>query len=221
MNIHRSDPVASSLEALLKTRDPVVVQLRCDLVEFPARNDLPLSNVLPSTRGLVPRKGLYRILVCRPDPQPGSLLPLTPLLLELAREYAGAQVDLVVTGEHDKKLFSDFPNVGTVYVLPRHALRQPWKFLRAVHRLRQQHYDLAIDPDVSSRCSRMLVNHCWTTYRIGFSGRKSSGKLDSVMPMADTTRQPGQLAVALLRWAIEDHETQRLGRTVPVLTSLE
>ncbi|MFZ2236232.1 MAG: glycosyltransferase family 9 protein [Dokdonella sp.] len=169
-----------------------------------------------NTQG-IERKGLYRILVCRPNHRLGNLLMLTPLLAELARDYPGAQVDLVVGGEQATKLFRGFPNVGTVHALPRHALRQPWKLLRVLHRLRLQHYDLAIDPDVGSRSSRLLVDHCRATHRIGFAGKKRSRQLDCAMPIPDSTRHMGQLPVALLRWAMRLDQPDRPGNSIPAL----
>lgn len=194
-----------------------IQHLRRRLVGFLARSSSQSSKGSASSEGSIARKGLYRILVCRPNHRLGNLLLLTPLLSELARDYPGAQVDLIVGGEHGSKLFGSFPNVGTVYALPRHALRQPWKFLRILHRLRQQHYDLAIDPDVSSQSSRLLVNYCRATNRIGFAGRKASGKLDCAMPIPDSTRHMGQLPVALLRWAIGDHKPRLVGSAFPAL----
>ena len=198
-----------------RTRD--IQHLRRRLVGFLARSGSQGNPGSAASQGSITRKGLYRILVCRPNHRLGNLLLLTPLLSELARDYPGAQVDVIVGGEQGGKLFGSFPNVGTVYALPRHALRQPWQFLRVLHRLRQQHYDLAIDPDVSSQSSRLLVNYCRATYRIGFAGRKAPGRLDCAMPIPGSTRHMGQLPVTLLRWAIGEQKPRLVDVGSPAL----
>lgn len=194
-----------------------IQHLRRQLVGFLGRSS-PQGNpgsALPE--GSIARKGLYRILVCRPNHRLGNLLLLTPLLSELARDYPGAQVDVIVGGDQGRTLLGGFPNVGTVYALPRHVVRQPGQFLRVLYRLRQQHYDLAIDPDVSSQSSRMLVNFCRASHRVGFAGRKPPGKLDCAMPTPDSTRHMGQLPVALLRWAIGEQKPHLVGGSYPAL----
>lgn len=192
-------------------------EMRRRLVGFLVHRTSQAKRTGQSLEGCVPRKGLYRILVCRPNHRLGNLLLLTPLLAELARDYPGSQVDLIVGGEQARKLFSGFPNVGKMYSLPHHALREPWQFLRVLHRLRKQHYDLAIDPDVSSQSSRMLVNFCRATHRIGFAGCKPSGKLDCTMPTPESTRHMAQLPVALLRWAIGAQSPHRTTEHFPAL----
>lgn len=192
-------------------------QWRRNLVSFLAGGSSVVANTSNDKRGGVPRHGLYRILICRPNHRLGNLLLLTPLLCELARNYPGSQVDLVVGGEQAKPVFGGFPNVGTIYALPRHALRKPWEFIRVLYRLRQQHYDLAIDPDVGSQSSRMLANLSRATYRIGLAGRKSVGKLTCAMPVPATTRHMAQLPVALLRWAIASNQVPEDDTTIPPL----
>ncbi len=152
--------------------------------------------------GSIPRQSLYRVLVCRPNHRLGNLLLLTALIAELRRAYPGAQVDLIVGGDVAANLFHGFANVGTIYSLPRHALRHPWNFLSVIHKVRQQNYDLAIDPDLSSQSGRFLVNHCRATHHIGFSGIKASGQLTHAMPVPLSIRHMGQLPVLLLRWAM-------------------
>ena len=160
----------------------------------------------------LPRTGIHRILICRPNHRLGNLLLLTPLLAELQHSYPGAQVDLVVGGQRSNALFQSFPNVGSVFRLPRHAFRQPLKFLRVLLAVRRERYDLAIDPDVRSRSSRLLLGRCRTTYRIGFSGIKSAQGLTHAMPIPVAQRHMGQLPVLLLRWAM----SRRVGNPTDV-----
>ena len=150
----------------------------------------------------IPRTGIHRILVCRPNHRLGNLLLLTPLLAELQRCYPGAQVDLVVGGARADALFRAFPNVGNVFRLPRHAFRQPLKFLQVQRAVRRERYDLAIDPDIGSLSSRVMVSRCRSTWRIGFSGANSAQALSHAMPIPLLHRHMGQLPVMLLRWAM-------------------
>lgn len=150
----------------------------------------------------VSRQGLYRVLICRPDHRVDNLLLLMPLIAELQLAYPGTQVDLIVGGSSASNDFRRFQNVGQIYSLPHHALRHPWKFLNVIRKFRRQHYDLAIDPDISSKSGRMLTNRCRATCRIGFSGTKASGKLTCSMPFPTSTMSSGEASVLLLRWAL-------------------
>lgn len=164
----------------------------------------------------IPRQGIYRVLLSRPNHRLGNLLLLTPLLAELQRSFPGTQVDLVVGGDHAASLFHAFPNVGRVFRLPRHALREPLRFFRVMRALRKERYDLAIDPDVQSLSSRLIVNRSWSSYRIGFAGVKSARGLSRAMPTPSTDRHMGQLPVLLLRWALEGHAQEPMAE-VPAL----
>ncbi len=157
----------------------------------------------PAISKPIPRSGIYRILLCRPNHRLGNLLLLTPLLAELQRSFPGTQVDLLVGGEQASSLFKAFPNVGNVFRLPRHALREPLRFIRVMRALRRERYDLAIDPDVQSLSSRLVVNRCRASYRIGFTGAKSARGLTRAMQTPAVERHMGQLPVLLLRWAVE------------------
>jgi heptosyltransferase III len=150
----------------------------------------------------IPARGIYRVLICRPNHRLGNQLLLTPLIAELQTRYPGAQVDLVVGGDQGPPLFSRFPNVGTVYRLPRHAFRHPFRTLGVLRKLRRERYDLAIDPDQSSQSSRYLLGRCRSTWRLGFSGEKSREGLSLAMPAPVALRHMGKQPVGLLRWAI-------------------
>ncbi len=150
----------------------------------------------------IPQQGLYRVLICRANHRLGNLLLLTPLIVELQARFPGSQVDLVVGGDQSRELFDHFPNVGTVYSLPRHAFRHPWRTINVLRTLRHQRYDLAIDPDISSYSSRLLVNRCRATHRIGFNGRKPSQRLTYALPAPLRVRHMAQLPIVLLRRAI-------------------
>jgi heptosyltransferase III len=161
----------------------------------------PVPSALPQSK-CIPRHGIYRVLICRPNHRLGNQLLLTPLIAELQARYPGAQVDLVVGGEQGRSLFNRFPNVGTVFNLPRHAFRHPFRTLSVLRKIRRERYDLAIDPDLSSQSGRYLLGRCRSTWRLGFFGKKSREGLSLAMPAQTAHRHMGKQPVGLLRWAM-------------------
>ncbi len=180
---------------------------RRKLVGFLARDSWQARIQEHPAQPAVPRQGLYRVLICRPNHRAGNLLLLIPLIAELQLNFPGTQVDLIIGNSAATTNFRRFPNVGHIYSLPHHALRHPWKFLSVIRTFRQQHYDLAIDPEISSQSGRMLTHLCRATHRIGFSGSKPSAKLTCSMPAPASTMPAEQIPVTLLRWALASNET--------------
>ncbi len=160
-----------------------------------------------TSQPIVLKQGLYRVLICRPNHGVDNLELLTPLIAELQLRFPGTQVDLIVAGSSTSDAFRLCPNVGQVYCLPHHVLRHPWKCLNVIRKFRQQRYDLAIDPDTRSMWARRLTHHCRATYRIGFSGTKTSARLTCSMAVPASTIPAGQAPVLLLRWALARSET--------------
>ncbi len=184
--------------------------LRYQMLEFFVRDGTrrrAAFNPLPRT---VPLKGLYRVLICQPEQSEATLLLLMPLIAEIQDRFPGTQIDLVVAGEAASRLFRGFPNVGQIYALPSKARRHPWSFLRTIQSLRQQRYDLAIDPDLSSQLSRLLTIHCRANHRIGFDRNESSAKLTCAMPLLSLNRDLDPLQ--LFRWALPLSDTSLDGR---------
>lgn len=73
----------------------------------------------------VPERGIHRILVVKVSHTLGNTLLLTPLLQELEARFPGAEVDIVTRNPVAEALFPGYPNVGRIFRVPRHGLRQP------------------------------------------------------------------------------------------------
>lgn len=150
----------------------------------------------------IPKRGIYRVIVCRPNHRLSNLELLVPLIAELQACRPGSQVDLVLGGEQGKELFRQCPNIGTIYSLPSYPLKSPWRFVRTICSLLSEPYDLAIDPDVNSRSSGLLAIRCSATHRIGFKGKGTSAGLSRALQVPLTVAHKSQLPVVLLRWAL-------------------
>jgi ADP-heptose:LPS heptosyltransferase len=150
----------------------------------------------------LPRDGIQRILLCRPNHRLGNLLFLTPLLTEIEACYPRATVDIVVAGGGMHALFSGFGNVGTVFELPRNGFHAPRRFGRVLRSVWREHYDLVIDPELRSRSTRFVVNLCSTTYRLGFIGAGNSARLTHGVPGSTCPRHMAKRAAYLLRSAV-------------------
>ncbi|MEZ5462614.1 glycosyltransferase family 9 protein [Dokdonella sp.] len=95
---------------------------------------------------------------------------LTPVLAALHRDYPGAQVDAIVSGQGSAAVFADFPNFNSAFELPRSAWLHPWSWFRVVRSIRRQRYDLAIDsvPDCAGR--RPILLRCSSSRRVCIGG---------------------------------------------------
>ncbi|MGB0132585.1 glycosyltransferase family 9 protein [Dokdonella sp.] len=95
---------------------------------------------------------------------------MTPLVAALHRDYPGAQVDAVVSGEGSGALLADFPNFGRAFELPRYGWRHPWSWLRLTREIRRERYDLTLDPAVEKGAGRSPLMHCTTKQRVRVEG---------------------------------------------------
>jgi ADP-heptose:LPS heptosyltransferase len=148
----------------------------------------------------IPRQGIHRILVCRPNHRLGNMLLMTPLIAELERVYKGAEIDLVAEGTLAKDVFATFFSVRNVYCLPRRGFKHPASFLALIARIRKNRYDLVIDPCVGSGFSRALARIFRGRYKLGFGdAQRTSRGLTHVVPTTLAPRHMAQRPVALVR----------------------
>ncbi len=146
------------------------------------------------------RKGIYRILVCRPNHRLGNTILLTPLIQELERLYAGAEIDILSEGDIAEEVFSTFFSVKNVYCLPRRGFKHPVAFLSMLLGIRKTQYDLIIDPVLSSGFSRAMTRYLRGRYTLGFSDEAKPG-LTHPVPTAAAGHHMAQRPINLLRWA--------------------
>jgi heptosyltransferase III len=148
----------------------------------------------------IPRHGIHRILVCRPNHRLGNMLLMTPLIAELEQRYKGAEIDIVAEGSIAADVFATFFSVKNVYCLPRRGFKHPAGFLSQLMRIRKTRYDLVIDPCVGSGFSRTLTRISHARYKLGFGEPGQAPGLTHVVPESMAPQHMATRPVALVRW---------------------
>lgn len=157
---------------------------------------------IPRCDAPLPRKGLFRILICRPNHRLGNTILLTPLIEELERHYKGAEIDVIAEGDIAREVFASFFSVRNVYCLPKRGFKHPIPFLRLIRRVRATQYDLVIDPCVGSGFSRTLTRLLRGTYKLGFGDDPKRSGLTHTVPTDVAGQHMAKRPVNLLRWAL-------------------
>lgn len=149
----------------------------------------------------MPQKGIYRILVCRPNHRLGNTILLTPLITELERLYEGAEIDILSEGDIAKEVFSTFFTVKNIYCLPKRGFKRPIPFLATLFRIRKVTYDLIVDPTLGSGFSRAVTRFLKGRFKIGFSDEATSSGLTHPVPTSAALNHMAQRPINMLRWA--------------------
>lgn len=150
----------------------------------------------------VPQKGIYRILVCRPNHRLGNTILLTPLISELERLFRGAEIDIISEGNIAEEVFESFFSVRNVYCLPKRGFKHPVSFLGMLFKIRKTTYDLIVDPCLGSGFSRTLTRFLKGRYKLGFSDEPERSGLTHPAPCAVAQHHMAQRPINLLRWAV-------------------
>ncbi|WP_201314740.1 glycosyltransferase family 9 protein [Dyella sp. EPa41] len=153
----------------------------------------------------LPKKGVYRILVCRPNHRLGNTILLTPLITELERLYKGAEIDILSEGSIAEEVFSTFFSIKNVYCLPKRGFKRPIPFLGKLLRIRKTQYDLIIDPCLGSGFSRVLTKFLSGRFKLGFSDDAARSGLTHAVPTSVARAHMAQRPINLLRWACGRH----------------
>jgi ADP-heptose:LPS heptosyltransferase len=148
----------------------------------------------------MPLKGIYRILVCRPNHRLGNTLLLTPLIAELERTYRGCEIDILSEGQIAAEVFSTFFSVKNIYCLPRRGFKHPWAFLSLLLHIRKTRYDLIIDPCLGSNFSRAMTKFLDGRYKLGFDDRVGGSGLTHAVPRSVAMPHMAKRAINLVRW---------------------
>ena len=148
----------------------------------------------------MPQKGIYRILVCRPNHRLGNMLLLTPLIAELERTYPGAEIDILAEGGIATEVFGTFFSVKNIYCLPRRGFKHPWTFLSLLLGIRKTRYDLIVDPCLGSNFSRAMTKFLTGRYKLGFDDRVAGSGLTHAVPHSVAMRHMAKRAINLVRW---------------------
>jgi heptosyltransferase-3 len=149
---------------------------------------------------LIPLKGIFRILVCRPNHRLGNTLLLTPLIAELEHRFKGAEIDILSEGQIASEVFSTYFSVKNIYCLPRRGFKHPFAFLSLLLHLRKSRYDLIIDPCLGSGFSRAMTKFLHGRYKLGFDDRVSGSGLNLPVPRSMAMRHMAKRAINLVRW---------------------
>lgn len=157
------------------------------------------------------RKGIFRILVCRPNHRLGNTILLTPLIAELERHFKGAEIDVISEGTIAEEVLASFFSVRNVYCLPRRGFKHPVSFLRLLNRVRRTHYDLIIDPCLGSGFSRTITRLLNGTYKLGFSDAPVRSGLTHAAPKDVAMQHMAKRPVNLLRWVLHQDSVDEAG----------
>lgn len=120
--------------------------------------------------GELPRGGIQRILVCRPNHRLGNTLMVTPLIAELEARFPGAEVDILGSGGATQSVFAGYPSIGELFLLDRRALRRPIATARTISRLRTKRYDLVIDAASGSSSGRIASSMAQARFQVRVDG---------------------------------------------------
>lgn len=153
----------------------------------------------------LPKKGVYRILICRPNHRLGNTILLTPLITELERLYKGAEIDILSEGPIAEEVFTTFFSVKNVYCLPKRGFKHPIRFLGMLLHIRDIEYDLIVDPCLGSGFSRALTKFLRGRYKLGFSDDALRSGLTHPVPTAAALKHMAQRPINLLRWAYKHY----------------
>jgi ADP-heptose:LPS heptosyltransferase len=138
-------------------------------VAWLVRRALPgASNRVPP--GELPRAGIQRILVCRPNHRLGNTLMVTPLLAELEARFPGAEVDVLGSGGATRGVFAGYASIGEFFLLERRALRHPIATVNTLRRLRSKRYDLVIDAASGSSSGRLAAGMAQARFQVSVEG---------------------------------------------------
>lgn len=117
--------------------------------------------------GGLPRAGIHRVLVCRPNHRLGNSVLISPLIAEIEALYPGAEIDILGSGA-GACLYANRFSVRTVFVLPGKMARHLWRSAGVLLALRRCRYDLAIDACNGSQSGRIALAWAHARYKLGF-----------------------------------------------------
>jgi heptosyltransferase III len=142
------------------------------------------------------------VLICRINGRLGNTLLLTPLIKQIGEWLPDATIDLALAYPRAEELLRGMPAIRRVIAFPYRLPQVIWKYLPAVHRLRAQRYDLAIDPVPDSTSGRMAIALCRARFRLGFDTYSQWVALTHPVALPDETLHEGARPIYLLAQAL-------------------
>ncbi len=159
-----------------------------------------------------------KILMVRQDDRIGNLILTTPFLTALRQFFPYARVSFLVSRKFHKLLY-DSSLVDEVLVADkRKFIRNPFKLLSFVLKLRKERFDLAFDLSDENEFS---LNNSFITYlsqaryRVGHKKEKSDLFLNIQVPKPEESRHVIDMHLDLLRHLGRNFKTFELNLDVP------
>lgn len=106
---------------------------------------------------LISNSRAVKILVCRPNARLGNLLMLTPLIQEIRQHFPGCTIDLFVKGSLAPVILKNYPEIGNIIELPGKPFSHLFSYVLKWFKIRQNHYDLAINVTENSSSGKLAV----------------------------------------------------------------
>ena len=153
------------------------------------------------------RDRVKKILVVRQDNRIGNLVLITPLLRAIKAAFPESHLALLV-GKRFSELLSGSPDVDEqIVVREKNCFAHPIRFLRFLHGLKKQDFDLAID---ASSMHAFSFTHGYFThathapFRVGYDRKDSDLFLNLRVPRPEGTHHEVDLHLNLLRYLVDD-----------------
>ena len=155
----------------------------------------------PALPGLIPARGIHRILVCRVTKSLGNTLLVTPLVGELQALFPGAEIDVLTRSGVAHEVFGTLFPVRSIFRVPGRAFAHPLRVLRNLRLMRSTGYDLVIDPSPRSGTGRLWLSLAKARFKLGFAGGSHARQLTHAIPVEACSAHFGKQSVDLLRAA--------------------
>lgn len=155
----------------------------------------------PSSSPLDP-EGIRRVLVVRNNRRIGNTLFLTPLIESIAENFPDASIDILIAFPLAPELLRGLPGVNRVLVMSNKGPSRLRRRIRMIRDLRQQSYDLVIDPSPRSTSGRLLLSLAGAKQRLGFMSEDQWAPLTHAVQAPQLRLHDAQKPVMLLANAL-------------------
>lgn len=110
------------------------------------------------------------VVIVRPNRRLGNSLLLIPLIKAIAQQYPECGIDLILSHRGAADLLQLLPQVNRCWVFDPALRRRPLELIRWLYALRQQKFDVAVDPVENSTTGRLMLMFCQCRQRWGLDG---------------------------------------------------
>ena len=132
------------------------------------------------------RDSISSVLVVRQDSRLGNLVLMTPLISGLRTVFPDARLDVLIS-EGFEEMYRLNPEIDNLIVFQKKKARViPWQYLRFIHNLRKNKYDLAVDVSNGYHFSLnnvLLTSLSGAKYRLGYDRDDAKSFLNILAPL--------------------------------------